>query len=355
LSRQAADERRYAPAATRRNFQETLMGRTTLAFVLALTAAGFSTGAWAQAKGKDPVYPIKPIRFVVPFPAGGTPDIQARMLAEPLAQRLGQPVVIDNRGGAGGILGMEIAARAPADGYTIVTATVGAWAVTPHLYKLQYHVLKDFAPVIQVATTPGVMVVHPSVPVKSVKDLIALAREKPGALNYASGGAGGFSHISAELFKYLAKVSMTDIQYKGAAPAMAGLLGGHTQVMFNTALTTLPHVKAGKLRALAATGAKRMESMPELPTVAEAGVPGYENVSWTGIAAPAGTPPAIVARLNKELAAILAQPDVRQKHEAAGSSIAGGTPKAFQDYLRSEYAKFGKLIKEAGIRVQTGG
>jgi len=329
------------------------MQRRTLPVLLALAAAGMASGALAQTKGQDN-YPTRPIRFVVPFPAGGTPDIQARMLSEQLAQRLGQPVVIDNRGGAGGVLGMEIAARAPADGYTLVTATVGAWAVTPHLYKLSYQVLKDFTPVIQVATSPGVVVVHPSVPVKSVKDLLAMAREKPGAINYSSGGAGGFSHISAELFKYLAKVQMTDIQYKGAAPAMTALLGGHTQVMFNTALTTLPHVKAGKLRALAATSAKRMESMPDLPTVAESGVPGYENSSWTGIAVPAGTPPAVVGRLNKELNAILALPDIRQKHAAAGAVIAGGTPKEFQDYLKVEYAKFGKLIKEAGIKVQAG-
>jgi len=327
------------------------MQRTTLPVLLALVAAGMASGALAQTKGKEPAYPTKPIRFVVPFPAGGTPDIQARMLSEQLAQRLGQPVVIDNRGGAGGILGMEIAARAPADGYTVITATVGAWAVTPHLYKLQYHVLKDFAPVIQVATSPGVVVVHPSVPVKSVKDLLAMAREKPGAINYSSGGAGGFSHISAELFKYLAKVSMTDIQYKGAAPAMAALIGGHTQVMFNTALTTLPHVKAGKLRALAATSAKRMEAMPELPTVAESGVPGYENSSWTGIGAPAGTPQAIIGRLNREFGAILALPDIRQKHAAAGAAIAAGTPREFQGHLQAEYAKFGKLIKEAGIKV----
>jgi tripartite-type tricarboxylate transporter receptor subunit TctC len=320
-----------------------------------LAVALFPADAGAQARGAEAAYPTKPIRFVVPFPAGGTPDIQARMLSEQLAQRLGQPVVIDNRGGAGGVLGMEIAARAPADGHTIVTATVGAWAVTPHLYKLSYHVLKDFTPVIQIATSPGVVVVHPSVAVKSVKDLIALTREKPGAINYSSGGAGGFSHISAELFKYLAKVQMTDIQYKGAAPAMTALLGGHTQVMFNTALTTLPHVKAGKLRAIAATSAKRMESMPDLPTVAESGVSGYENSSWTGIAVPAGTPPAVLGRLNKELNAILALPDIRQKHAAAGAVIAGGTPKEFQDYLRVEYAKFGKLIKEAGIKVQAGG
>jgi len=323
--------------------------------LLALAVAGTAASAGAQTKAGGAGYPTKPIRFVVPFPPGGTPDIQARMLSEKLAQRLGQPVVLDNRGGAGGVLGMEIVARAPADGHTIVTATVGAWAVTPHIYKLPYDVLKDFAPVIQVATTPGMLVVHPSVPVKTVKELIALARERPGVLNYASGGAGGFSHISAELFIFMTKVKIADVPYKGAAPAMIGLLGGQTQVMFNTALTTLPHVKAGKLRALAATSAKRMDSLPELPTVAEAGVPGYENSSWTAIGAPAGTPQAIVQRLNREFAAILALPDIREKHAAAGAVIAGGTPQEFHDYLRVEYAKFGKLIKEAGIKIDVGG
>jgi tripartite-type tricarboxylate transporter receptor subunit TctC len=331
------------------------MRRRLFRVLPALVAAGLSQSVGAQTKAGEPTYPTKPIRFVVPFPAGGTPDVQARLLSEKLAQRLGQPVVIDNRGGAGGVLGMEIAARAPADGHTIVTATVGAWAVTPHIYKLPYDVLKDFAPVIQIATTPGVLVAHPSVPVKTVKELLALAREKPGVLNYASGGAGGFSHISAELFNYLAGVRIADVPYKGAAPAMIGLLGGQTQVMFNTALTTLPHVKSGKLRALAATSAKRMDAMPELPTVAEAGVPGYENSSWTAIGAPAGTPPSIVQRLNREFAAILALPDIRERHAAAGAVITGGTPKEFHDYLRVEHAKFGKLIKAAGIKIDAGG
>jgi tripartite-type tricarboxylate transporter receptor subunit TctC len=331
------------------------MPKSLLPLLATLAAAFVSAGTCAQSASREPAYPTKPIRFVVPFPPGGTPDVQGRMLAEKLAQRLGQPVVIDNRGGAGGILGMEIVARAPADGHTIVTATVGAWAVTPHLYKLPYHVLKDFAPVIQVATTPGVLVVHPSLPVKTVKELIALALQKPGALNYASGGAGGFSHMSAELFIHMTRARMTDVPYKGAAPAMTGLLGGHTQIMFNTAITTLPHVKAGKLRALATTARRRMSSMPDLPTVAEAGVPGYENSSWTAIGAPAGTPPAIVARLNREFAAILALPDIQERHASAGAVIAGGTPKGFHDYLRSEFAKFGRLVKEAGIKVQADG
>jgi len=287
---------------------------------------------------------------VVPVPAGGTPDIQARMLAERLAQRLGQPVVIDNRGGGGGIVGMEIVARAPADGYTLVSATVGAWAVTPHFSKLPYDTQKDFAPIIQIATTPGVLVVHPSVTAKTVKQLIVLARQKPGALNYASGGMGGYSHISAELFNSMTQVRLTGVQYKGAAPAMTELIGGHTQVMFNTVITTLPHVKSGKLRALATTGAGRLASLPELPTVAEAGVPGYENSSWTALGAPARTPRAIIERLNREFAAVLQLPDIIEKHTAAGSVITGGTPEQFRDYLKTELAKFGKLVKEAGIK-----
>lgn len=306
--------------------------------------------ALAPAAAQHAAYPAKAIRLVAPFPPGGTPDIQARMLGEKLSQRLGQPVVIDNRGGGGGIVGMEIVARAPADGYTIVSATVGAWAVTPHFSKLPYDTQKDFAPIIQIATTPGVLVVHPSVAAKTVKDLIALARQKPGALNYASGGMGGYSHVSAELFNSMTQVRLTGVQYKGAAPAMTEIIGGHTQVMFNTVITTLPHVKSGKLRALATTGANRLPSLPELPTVAEAGVPGYENSSWTAIGAPARTPRAIIERLNREFAAVLQLPDIVEKHAAAGSLITGGTPEQFRDYLKSEFIKFGKLVKEAGLK-----
>jgi tripartite-type tricarboxylate transporter receptor subunit TctC len=309
--------------------------------------AGFAPLAAAQAQS----YPVKPIRFIVPFPAGGTPDIQARMLSEKLAQRLGQPVVIDNRGGAGGIIGMEVASRAPADGYTIVTGTVGAWAVTPHLYKLPYNVLKDFAPVIQLATTPGLVVVHPSVPVKTVQDLLALARQKPGVLNYGSGGVGGYSHVSAELFKHMAKVDMTGIQYKGAAPAMSDILGGHTHLMFNTVITTLPHVTAGRLRAIATTGPKRLAGLPDLPTVAESGVPGYENSSWSAIGVPTGTPRAIIERLNREFSEILQLPDIQERHATGGSIIVGGTPAQFRAYLESEYAKFDALIRATGIKV----
>jgi tripartite-type tricarboxylate transporter receptor subunit TctC len=322
--------------------------------MFALIAAVIFPAIPAHAASQDETYPNKAIRLVVPVPPGGTPDIQARMLGEKLSQRLAQPVVIDNRGGGGGIVGMEIVARAPADGYTIVSATVGAWAVTPHFSKLPYDTQKDFAPIIQIATTSGVLVVHPSVAAKTVKDLIALARQKPGTLNYASGGMGGYSHVSAELFNSMAKVRMTGVQYKGAAPAMTEVMGGHTQVMFNTVITTLPHVKSGKLRALATTGATRLPSLPDLPTIAEAGVPGYENSSWTALGAPARTPRAIIDRLNREFATILQLPDIQEKHSAAGSIVSGGTPEQFRDYLKAELAKFGRLVTEAGLKGEAG-
>jgi tripartite-type tricarboxylate transporter receptor subunit TctC/carbon monoxide dehydrogenase subunit G len=333
----------------RENYMGGRMRQELMRLLMVVIAGGISFEASSQS-AKPIAYPTKPVRLVVPFPPGGTPDIQARMIGEKLAQRLDQPVVIDNRGGAGGIIGMDIVARAPADGYTIVSAAVGSWAVTPHFNKLPYDTLRDFAPVILVASTPGVVVVHPSVPVKTVKDLIALDRQKPAALNYASGGLGGFSHVSAELFNYMAKTQLTGVQYKGAAPAMTDLIGGHTQVMFNTVITTLPHVKAGKLRAIASMGAKRLDVMPDLPTVAESGVPGYENSSWSGVGVPARTPRPVIERLNAEFGAVLDMPDIREKHTAAGAIIIGGTPERFRQYLESEFAKFGRLVTEAGLK-----
>ena len=328
------------------------MKQALLQTLFVLAAAGVSTGASAQAISKELAYPIKPVRFVVPFPPGGTTDIQGRRLAGKLAQRLGQQVVIDNRGGANGNIGMEIVAQAPADGYTIIIAVVGTWAVNPHLYKLPYDVLKDFAPIIHVATTPGVVVVHPSVPVKTVKELIALARRKPGELTYGSGGVGAFSHISGELFALMTQIKMTHVPYKGSGPALADLVGGHIQVMFNSAIPTVPQIRSGRVRALATTGANRVAALPDLPTVAEAGVPGYENSTWTALAAPARTPQAIIERLNKEFAAILQMPDIREAARLEGADITGGTPEQFHDYLKSELAKFGTLVKETGIKFE---
>jgi len=316
--------------------------------VLVLLTAGVPVVAGAQN------YPVKPIRLVVTFAPGGTTDIQARMLVEKLAPRLGQQILIDNRGGAGGNIGMEIVARAPADGYTLVITVVGTWAVNPYLYKLPYDVQKDFAPVIHVATTPGVLVIHPSLPAKTVKELVALARKRPGDLSYGTAGLGSFTHISAELFAVTTGVRMTHVPYKGSGPVMTDLAGGHIQLSFASAVPAMPQIQAGRLRAIATTGAKRLAVLPDLPTVAEAGVTGYESSTWTAMAAPARTPQQVIERLNREVNAVLQLPDIQVRSAAMGSVITGGTPEWFQDYLRSELAKYGKLVKQAGIKPESG-
>jgi tripartite-type tricarboxylate transporter receptor subunit TctC len=318
--------------------------------LLVLAAVGIPAVVGAQAPSKEPAYPNKPIRLVVTFAPGGTTDIQARMLVEKLAPRLGQQILIDSRGGAGGNIGMEIVARAPADGYMLVITVVGTWAVNPHLYKLPYDVVRDFAPIIHVATTPGVLVIHPSVPANTVKELIALARKRPGELAYGTAGLGSFTHISAELFAVMTGIRMTHVPYKGSGPVTADLVGGHIQLSFSSAVPAMPQIQSGRLRALATTGAKRLAALPVLPTVAEAGVAGYESSTWTAMAAPARTPQAIIERLNREIAAVLQMPDIQERSAAMGSVITGGTPEWFHEYLKSELVKYGKLIKQAGIK-----
>ena len=330
------------------------MKQALLQALLVLAATGIPAGASAQAASNEPAYPIKTIRFIIPFPPGGTTEIQARRLAEHLRQRLGQAFVIDNRPGANGIIGMRLAAQAAPDGYTIIMANVGNWVVHPHLYKLDYDVLKDFAPIIHVSSTPGVAVVHPSVPVKSVKELIALAKQKPGTLNYGSAGVGGFSHISVELFNSMAGIQLTHVPYKGSGPVVTDLVGGHIQLAFASAIPSMPHIKAARVRPLATTGAARMEILPDVPTIAEAGVPGYEASTWSAIAAPAGTPQPVVERLNQELAATLKLPDVREAARAVGSTLGGGTPGQLRDFMKAELVKYGKLVKEAGIKAEAG-
>ncbi len=320
-------------------------------FASALSLSAFVSTAPIHAQA----YPSKPVRFVVPFVPGGPTDIQGRMLGEKLSQRIGQQVLIDNRGGAGGNIGMELAVKAPADGYTIVIATVGTWAVNPHLYKMTFDVVRDFAPIIQISTSPGVLVVHPSVPAKSVKDLVALARARPGQLNYGSSGVGGFGHISGELFALMANIKMTHVPYKSSAPALTDVIAGQIEVLFNNAISTVPQVNAKRVRPLATTGAKRLAVLSELPTIAEAGVPGYENSSWSAVAAPAGTPAPIIGRLHKEFTGILADPDIQKRHADVGAQIIGGSPEQFHAYLKSEVAKFGKLVKAAGIKAASGG
>jgi tripartite-type tricarboxylate transporter receptor subunit TctC len=328
-----------------------LMKHAVLRMLFALAAATVPAMSGAQALSKDPpAFPVKPIRLVVTFAPGGTTDIQARMLVEKLAPRLGQQILIDNRGGAGGNIGMEIVARAPADGYTLVITVVGTWAVNPHVYKLPYDVQKDFAPVIHVASTPGVLVIHPSIPAKTVKELIALARKRPGELAYGTAGLGSFTHISAELFTVMTGTRMTHVPYKGSGPATADLVGGHIQLSFSSAVPAMPQIQSGRLRAIATTGSKRLAVLPDLPTVAEAGVTGYESSTWTAMAAPARTPQAVIERLNREVNAVLQLPDIQERSAAMGSVITGGTPEWFQDYLKSELMKYGKLVKQAGIK-----
>jgi tripartite-type tricarboxylate transporter receptor subunit TctC len=319
---------------------------TQLQYAYALALAAVAAGAAAQQ------YPSKPVRFVVPFVAGGPTDIQGRMLGEKLSQRLGQQFIIDNRGGANGNIGLEITAKAPPDGYTIVIATVGTWAVNPSLYKQPFDVTRDFAPIIQVSTSPAVLVVHPSVPARNVKELIALAKSKPGQLNYGSSGVGGLGHISGALFGLMTGTKMVHIPYKSSAPSLTDLIAGQIEVLFNNAISTVPHINSGKARALAVTSLKRMQALPDLPTLDEAGVKGYDNSSWSAVGAPAGTPKEIISKLNSELAAILKLPDIQEKSAAVGADIIGGTPEQFAAYLKSEIAKFARVVKEAKISAQ---
>ena len=315
-----------------------------------LLPSAFILGCGLAASASAQPYPSKPIRLVITFAPGGTTDIQARMLTDKLVPRLGQQILLDHRGGAGGNIGMEVVARAPADGYTLVITTVGTWAVNPHLYKLPFDVQKDFAPVIHIATTPGVLVVHPSVPVKTVKELIVLARKRPGEITYGSAGVGSFTHISGELFCVMTGTKMTHVPYKGSGPVTTDLIGGHLQLSFSSAVPAMPQIQAGRLRPLATTGSARLAVLPDLPTVAEAGVPGYESTTWTAVGAPARTPPPVIERLNREINAVLKLPETHERAAAMGSVITGGTPEWFRDTLASELAKYGKLVKQAGIR-----
>jgi tripartite-type tricarboxylate transporter receptor subunit TctC len=313
-----------------------------LAAVLALIAAG----AAAQS------YPTKPIRLVVPFPPGGTTDILAREVGQRLSASLGQTVVIDNRPGAGGNIGAELVAKSAPDGYTLLMCTVSTHAINPNLYaKLPYDHVADFAPVILVASVPNVLEVTPSLPVNSVADLIKLAKEKPGQINFASSGSGTSIHLSGELFKTMAGVDMTHVPYKGSAPALTDLIGGQVQVMFDNLPSSLPQIKAGKLRAIAVTSAQRAPALPNVPTIAESGLPGFEATSWFGVVAPAGTPPAIVARLNADLNQWLQTPEAREKLLAQGAAAAGGSPEQFAAYIRAETEKWAKVVKASGAKV----
>ena len=297
-------------------------------------------------------YPTKPIRLVVPFPAGGTTDILARATAQKLSEALGQQVIVDNRPGAGGNIGTELVAKAPPDGYTLLMGTVGTHAINASLYsKLPYDHVKDFTPVILVAGVPNVLVVNPALPVNSVQELIAYGKANPGKLNFASSGSGTSIHLSGELFKTLTGVQMTHVPYKGSAPALTDLMGGQVQLMFDNLPSSLAFIKAGKLRALGVTSTTRAAALPDVPTLVEAGVPGFEASSWFGIVAPAGTPRDIVMRINTEVAKWLASPDARDKLSAQGAIAASGSPEDFARHIASETTKWARVVKESGAKV----
>jgi tripartite-type tricarboxylate transporter receptor subunit TctC len=321
------------------------MHKTSL--LLALAASLIPAATLAQN------YPVKPIRLIVPFPAGGGVDFMGRIVGQELSKKLGQQVAIDNRAGANGIVGLEALKSAPPDGYTIGAASAGPLAVNPFIYaRLPHDVLRDFTHISMMVNFPLLLVSHPSLPVKNVKELLALARSKPGQISYSSPGAGNSAHLAAELFNSMGKVKILHVPYKGTAPAVVAVLSGEAQLTWSSIPTILPHVKAGRVRALGVGNAKRVPSLPEFPTVAEAGLPGFEAYSWGGMIGPAHMPAAIVQRLNRDIAEVLKQKEVADRMLAEGTIPQSSTPEEFTAYIRSELKKWGDVVKMAGIKAE---
>ena len=320
------------------------IGCLAAALMLALT---LETSIAAQG------YPIKPIRFVVPYAPGGNTDILARLLGQKLSEAWGQQVIIDNRPGAAGTVGAELVARAPADGYTLIMGSFGNIIVANSLYKnLKYDPFRDFASIALVSLPPGILVENPAVPAQNVRELIAYAKSNPGRLNYGSPGSGAWNHLFFELFNASAGIAIVHVPYKGIAPAVVDLLGGQVQLAISAFPTALPHIRSGKLRALAVTSAKRSGLMTDVPTVAESGLAGYEAAGWFGVLAPAGTPPAVVAKLNAEINRILELPEVKASLASDGAEPAGGTPAQMTESARAASAKWSKLIRELNLRTE---
>ena len=311
-----------------------------------------SPAARVCAAAESTAYPTRPIRMIVPFSPGGTSDTLARILGQKMTEAWGQQVVVDGRPGASGIIGTEVAARAPADGYTLMHGNLSQFAINPSLFKISYDTLKDFVPLSLVGSAPQLLVVNPAVPAKSVAELIQLAKARPGALNFGSGGAGTLAYIGGEMFKSMAGIDIVHISYKGTVLALNDLVGGQVQLMFSDMPIALPHARSGRLRALAVTGARRTPLVPEMPTVAEAGMPGYALDNWWGILAPRGVPADLVAKLNAEIVRIHGLAEVKERYAGLGVEAVSSTPAAFAGYIKSEAARFGKLLKEAGANIE---
>ncbi len=296
-------------------------------------------------------YPIKPIRLVLPYPPGGGTDVIARPLAQKLTEQLGQQVIVDNRGGAGGNIGMEFVAKSPADGYTLLFALTAQYAVNPSLYpKLPYDPVRDYAPISLLANAPYLLVVHPALPAKSVAELVALVKARPGQLSYSSSGNGSGAHLAGEMLRSLARVEIVHVPYKGAGPAMPDLIAGQVQLSFITYTAAGPHIKTGRLRALGVTTAKRSPTLPDLPAIGET-VAGYDSAVWYGFAAPAGTPPEIVSKLNTEVLRVLAAPDFRSRITLEAVSPIGSTPEEFGSFMKSEIVRWAKVVRDSGAKV----
>ncbi|HZQ11784.1 MAG TPA: tripartite tricarboxylate transporter substrate binding protein [Pseudolabrys sp.] len=322
-----------------------------LKYVAGLAAAAALLVAPAAGVMADD-YPSKPIRLIVPFPPGGSNDVVGRLVAKVLGDKLGQQVFVDNRGGAGSVIGTDMLSKAAPDGYTIGIASI-AFAVNPALHKqLPYDPYKSFDPVSILATGPNVLVVNPDLPVKSVAELVALAKKEPGKLNYASAGIGSFQHLGGELFKLESGADIVHVPYKGGGPAMQDVIGGHVKIMFSSLIQTTPFIKSGQLRALATGGTKRSPVLPDVPTIAEAGVPGYAANNWWGIIAPAGTPKPVLDKLYQNVQLALQSPEIREQFAREGASPVTMTPAEFQDFIKAEIDKWGRVVKAGGIKAQ---
>lgn len=319
------------------------------AFVsLAMLIAGLATDASAAQP-----YPSQPIKLIAPYPAGGPADIRARWLADKLRPVLGQSIIVDNRPGAGGTIGTETAAKSPPDGYTLVIVHQGTLAMAPHIYPhVGYDPLRDFAPVARLDSSPMMLAVHPAVHANSVTELLRLAKDNPGVLNFGSAGAGTPPHMAGELFRRMAHIDVVHIPYKGAAPALMDLMGGRLTYTIDNMAIQLPQVRAGTIRALAVTGSQRLATLPDIPTVSESGLAGYEYETWMGVSAPVGTPAEIIDRLNLEIAKILATPDARAWFAAQGGVPVIETPEQFARLIKTEHARWGVIIREAGIKIE---